>query len=121
MSFQAYIPAYRAFQADKIPIQVRGQVMGRIQSAFNVGAVFGPLAGAGIYELFVTEQLTIPFLNHTFFGGGVPFIVAGIFGLFQVIIALSVLRKERGRVTSKILPSPTVSPASLVISDRPEA
>ncbi|MHA1941708.1 MAG: MFS transporter [Candidatus Hodarchaeales archaeon] len=39
MAFQAYLPAYRAFQADKIPPQIRGKVMGRIQSAFNVGAV----------------------------------------------------------------------------------
>jgi MFS family permease len=37
-AFQAYLPAYRAFQADKIPPLVRGKVMGRIQSAFDIAS-----------------------------------------------------------------------------------
>ncbi|MHA1332115.1 MAG: MFS transporter, partial [Candidatus Hodarchaeales archaeon] len=46
ISFQSYLPAYRAFQADKIHTDIRGKVMGRIQSAFNIGSVFGPLIGS---------------------------------------------------------------------------
>ncbi|MFX1506976.1 MAG: MFS transporter [Promethearchaeota archaeon] len=92
-AFQAYLPAYRAFQADKIPSMLRGKIMGRIQSAFNVGAVFGPLIGAAIYEIYVSEVLQI--LEYSFYGGGVPFLVAGIFGLFQVVTAVYILRNER--------------------------
>ncbi|MFX0172894.1 MAG: MFS transporter [Candidatus Hodarchaeota archaeon] len=91
-AFQAYLPAYRAFQADKIPPLVRGKVMGRIQSAFNVGATLGPLIGSGIYEMYVGQ--TIQIFGYSFFGGGIPFLVAGIFGLIQVIVAIYILRTE---------------------------
>ncbi len=92
-AFQAYLPAYRAFQADNIPPLLRGKIMGRIQSAFNVGAVFGPLIGAAIYEVYVSEILQI--FEYSFYGGGVPFLIAGIFGLFQVFTAAYILRNER--------------------------
>ncbi|MFX1514857.1 MAG: MFS transporter [Promethearchaeota archaeon] len=92
-AFQAYLPAYRAFQADKIPTLLRGKIMGRIQSAFNVGAVLGPLIGAAIYEYYAGAILKI--LEYNVYGGGVPFIVAGIFGLFQVAIALYIFRNEK--------------------------
>ncbi|MFX0126155.1 MAG: MFS transporter, partial [Candidatus Hodarchaeota archaeon] len=91
-AFQAYLPAYRAFQADKIPPLVRGKVMGRIQSAFNVGATLGPLIGSGIYEMYVGQTMQI--FGYSFFGGGIPFLVAGIFGLIQVIVAIYILRTE---------------------------
>ncbi|MFX0182410.1 MAG: MFS transporter [Candidatus Hodarchaeota archaeon] len=92
-AFQAYLPAYRAFQADKIPPLVRGKVMGRIQSAFNVGATLGPLIGSGIYELYMAQS--IQFFGYSFFGGGIPFLVAGVFGLIQVIVAVYILRTEK--------------------------
>ena len=92
IAFQAYLPAYRAFQADKIPELLRGRTMGRIQSAFNTGAVFGPLIGAGIYELYVSQTLQL--LGYSFFGGGVPFLVAGLFGITQVFIAVYILKRE---------------------------
>ncbi|UCG04192.1 MAG: MFS transporter [Candidatus Heimdallarchaeota archaeon] len=97
-AFQAYLPAYRAFQADKIPPMLRGKIMGRIQSAFNVGAVFGPLIGAAIYEFYVSDILQI--LEYSFYGGGVPFLVAGIFGLFQAFTAVYILRNERKKKAS---------------------
>jgi MFS family permease len=93
IAFQAYLPAYRAFQADKIPPMLRGKIMGRIQSSFNVGAVFGPLIGAAIYEVFVSHSLQI--FGYSFYGGGVPFLIAGFFGLIQVFIAVSILRSEK--------------------------
>lgn len=92
MSYQAYIPAYRAFQADKIPPMIRGKIMGRIQSAFNVGAVFGPLIGSGIYEIVSSDIFTI--IGYRFYGGGVPFLVAGLFTISQVFIAMYILRSE---------------------------
>ncbi|MFX0015847.1 MAG: MFS transporter [Promethearchaeota archaeon] len=102
-AFQAYIPAYRAFQADKIPPLVRGKVMGRIQSAFNVGATFGPIIGAWIYELFVSQSLEIILIEYRFFGGGIPFFVAGFFVLIQVIVALRILRNERVRKKQEVI------------------
>ncbi|UCE12484.1 MAG: MFS transporter, partial [Candidatus Heimdallarchaeota archaeon] len=95
-AFQAYLPAYRAFQADKIPPLVRGKVMGHIQSAFNVGATFGPLIGSWLYEIFVSQSLDI--LGYSFFGGGIPFLVAGIFGLIQVLFAVNILINDKKSV-----------------------
>ena len=94
MAFQAYLPAYRAFQADKIPPMIRGKVMGRIQSAFNLGSVLGPLIGAGIYEFYANKSVWIVIDQITFFGGGVPFFVAGIFGVLQVFIAMHIRKQE---------------------------
>jgi MFS family permease len=93
VAFQAYLPAYRAFQADKIPPLVRGKVMGRIQSAFNVGAIFGPIIGSWIYELFVSQPIKV--FHYNLFGGGMPFLVAGIFGLMQVFIAVHIMWNEK--------------------------
>lgn len=101
VAFQAYIPAYRAFQADLIPPLVRGKVMGRIQSAFNIGAIFGPLIGAWIYEEFVSQSIQI--LGYKFFGGGLPFFVAGVFGLIQVLIAVYILRSDRNKKSNFII------------------
>ena len=83
MAFQAYLPAYRAFQADKIPPLIRGKIMGQIQSAFNVGGVFGPLIGAAIYEFYAPKSLSI--LNFPLNGGGVPFLIAGILGYYKYL------------------------------------
>ena len=93
MSYQAFVPAYRAFQADKIPPMIRGKIMGRIQSAFNVGAVFGPLIGAAIYEAVSNSNFSI--IGYTFFGGGIPFLVAGVFTIIQVFFAIFILRGEK--------------------------
>ncbi len=94
MAFQAYLPAYRAFQADKIPPMIRGRIMGRIQSSFNVGSVLGPLVGAGIYEFYTNKTVWIIIDQFTFFGGGVPFLIAGCFGIVQVFIAFYIRRRE---------------------------
>ncbi|MHA1977013.1 MAG: MFS transporter [Candidatus Hodarchaeales archaeon] len=101
MAFQAYLPAYRAFQADKIPPMIRGREMGRIQSSFNIGSVLGPLIGAGIYEFYANRTVWVFIDQITFFGGGVPFLVAGIFGVFQVFIAMYVKRQESEKGTAK--------------------
>ncbi|PWI47053.1 hypothetical protein CEE45_13850 [Candidatus Heimdallarchaeota archaeon B3_Heim] len=95
MAFQAYLPAYRAFQADKIPPMIRGKVMGRIQSAFNAGLVLGPLLGAVIYEFYAHKSVWFFIKGFTFFGGGVPFLIAGIFGIVQVFIAIYINKQER--------------------------
>lgn len=93
MAYQAFVPAYRAFQADKIPSMIRGKIMGRIQSAFNVGAVFGPLIGAALYEIVSNRNFNI--IGYTFLGGGVPFLVAGVFTIIQVFFAIIILRGEK--------------------------
>jgi MFS family permease len=95
MSFQAFLPAYRAFQADKIPTAIRGKVMGRIQSAFNVGGVLGPLIGTAMYELYAAETFIFLPLNHKFYGGGLPFLLSGLFGVVQVFIAIYILQSEK--------------------------
>jgi DHA1 family multidrug resistance protein-like MFS transporter len=97
MAYQAYIPAYRAFQADQIPHMIRGKTMGRIQSAFNVGAIFGPLVGSAIYEVVSSDWIRILGINYVFYGGGIPFLVAGVFTISQVIVAIYILRTENAK------------------------
>ncbi len=68
--------------------------MGRIQSAFNVGAIFGPLVGAAIYEVVSNDSFKVLGINYVFYGGGIPFLVAGVFTISQVIFAIYILRRE---------------------------
>ncbi|MHA1993066.1 MAG: MFS transporter [Candidatus Hodarchaeales archaeon] len=109
MAFQAYLPAYRAFQADKIPPMIRGKVMGRIQSAFNVGSVLGPLIGALIYEFYANRSVWVIFEDFTFFGGGVPFLFAGFFGIIQVFIALYINNREKEILVGNLSKVPQIS------------
>ena len=112
MSFQAFLPAYRAFQADKIPTAIRGKIMGRIQSAFNIGGVLGPLIGTAIYELYAAETFIFLPLNHKFYGGGLPFLLSGLFGVVQVFIAVFILQSENRKhkpTQSASIPSVTVN------------
>jgi DHA1 family multidrug resistance protein-like MFS transporter len=97
MAYQAYIPAYRAFQADQIPHMIRGKTMGRIQSAFNIGAIFGPLVGSAIYEVVSNDWIRILGIDYVFYGGGIPFLVAGVFTISQVIVATYILRSENAK------------------------
>ena len=101
MAYQAFVPAYRAFQADKIPPMIRGKIMGRIQSAFNVGAVGGPLIGAALYEILSNRNFNI--IGYTFLGGGVPFLIAGFFTIIQVFFAIFILRGEKSLLEKMVL------------------
>ena len=67
--------------------------MGQIQSSFNIGLVIGPLIGSAVYEITVSEIFEI--IGYSFFGGGIPFFIAGIFGLIQVFAAIYIFRSER--------------------------
>ncbi|MHA1444741.1 MAG: MFS transporter [Candidatus Hodarchaeales archaeon] len=93
MAFQAFLPAYRAFQADKIPVSRRATIMGRISSAFNIGAVFGPIIGGFLYEILADKSYQ--FLGISFFGGGIPFMIAGFTTILQVFIIGFILSKEK--------------------------
>jgi DHA1 family tetracycline resistance protein-like MFS transporter len=92
MAFQALLPAYRAFQADKIPLIRRATIMGRISSAFNFGAVFGPLIGGALYEILANKSYQL--LGLSFYGGGVPFMIAGFSTILQVFIIGFIIYKE---------------------------
>ncbi len=94
IAIQAFIPAYRAFQADQIPVQRRGEIMGKIQSSFNVGAFFGPLIGAFIYEIYEGDKIKLPG-GYEFLGGGIPFLLSAAVGFLQLILAFYILTSER--------------------------
>ena len=95
MAFQTFLPAYRAFQADKIPVSRRATIMGRISSAFNFGAVLGPIVGGALYEMLAGK--TYEFFGILFFGGGVPFFFAGFTTILQVFIVGFILYKEKSQ------------------------
>ncbi|MFX0113833.1 MAG: MFS transporter [Candidatus Hodarchaeota archaeon] len=110
IAIQAFVPAYRAFQADIIPAARRGEVMGKIQWAFNIGAFFGPLVGAWLYELYEGKAMILPG-GYSFFGGGLPFIAAAVVSIFQVSFALYILKTERsnkGIQSKRFIRFPTV-------------
>jgi MFS family permease len=67
--------------------------MGRISSAFNIGAVFGPIIGGFLYEILADKSYQ--FLGISFFGGGIPFMIAGFTTILQVFIIGFILSKEK--------------------------
>ena len=69
--------------------------MGRISSAFNFGAVFGPIVGGLLYEMLAGKSYQ--FLGITFYGGGIPFMIAGFTTILQVFMVGFILYKERSQ------------------------
>ncbi|MFQ6087622.1 MAG: MFS transporter [Candidatus Methanofastidiosia archaeon] len=91
-SFAFYFPAFRALQANTIPPQIRGRVMGRIQASFNMGAVVGPMVGTYLYELFLEEKFY--FRGHEFLGAAIPFALTSLL-MFSSALTVFLVTKER--------------------------
>jgi MFS family permease len=91
MAFQVSSPALRALQADTVPEEVRGRLIGVIETMSNIGSVLGAPVGGVLLDLFFGKSLGLPDpLN----GNMVPFLISGALGIFTVCL-VQVFVKEK--------------------------
>lgn len=93
MAFQVSSPALRALQADTVPEEVRGRLIGMLETMSNAGSVLGAPVGGVLLDLFFGKDLGLP---GPFTGNVVPFLMSGALGLFTVSL-VRLLVKEKGR------------------------
>jgi MFS family permease len=91
-SFAIFFPSYRALQADIIPGPVRGRLMGRMQSFWNLGAVLGPIIGGMIYEAYFGQTFDV--VGFNFEGAALPFFFTGLFSFFGVLFMIRVSERH---------------------------
>jgi MFS family permease len=82
------MPSFRALQAEVVPQQVRGKEFGRIQGFFNLGAIFGPIIGGLLFDIFLNVQFVIPLpsLDITLFGPTVMFVTTAFLSITGAIL-----------------------------------
>ncbi len=93
MAFQVSSPALRALQADTVPEEVRGRLIGMLESMSNFGSVLGAPIGGLLLDAFFAKDIGLP---DPFTGTMVPFLIAGGLGIFTVTLVL-LLVKEKAR------------------------
>jgi DHA1 family multidrug resistance protein-like MFS transporter len=91
MAWQVASPALRAMQADNVPEEVRGRLMGLLESMSNLGSVMGAPIGGLLLDVYFGKDLGLP---SPIDGTMIPFFVAGALGLFTVSLVM-LLVKER--------------------------
>ena len=90
------MPAARALNADLIPEKVRGKLFGRLAAFFSLGAVLGPVLSTWIYDVYRFSTFQIPWLgNVSVRGGGIPFFVSSVIGLFSLFLLLAFVEEPR--------------------------
>lgn len=85
MAFQMASPALRALQADVVPENVRGRLIGMLESMANVGAMLGAPVGGLLWDYFHGSDLGLP---SPMDGTMVPFMVSGVMGLVTITLVL---------------------------------
>jgi MFS family permease len=94
MAFQVSSPALRAMQADTVPEEVRGRLIGMLESMSNLGSVLGAPMGGLMLDLFYDMDLGMP---QPLDGTMIPFLVSGALGIFTVSL-VQMFVKERPRL-----------------------
>ena len=92
MAFQVASPALRAMQADAVPSNVRGRLIGMLESMSNLGSVIGAPVGGLLWDAFKGRDLGLASLMD---GTVIPFIVSGLMGLFTVSLVLLFVSEKR--------------------------
>jgi len=85
MAWQMSSPALRALQADTVPENVRGRLIGMLESMSNFGSVLGAPIGGLLLDRFYGVNLGLP---GPFDGTMIPFLVSGGLGLVTVTLVL---------------------------------
>ena len=90
MAFQVASPALRALQADIVPEEVRGKLIGVLESMSALGAVIGAPIGGFVFDHFYGKDLGLPLsLDGTL----VPFLISGVLGISAVILVKIFVRE----------------------------
>ncbi|MEM3396769.1 MAG: MFS transporter [Thermoplasmata archaeon] len=74
----------RSLQADIIPKELRGKLVGTMQSFNNIGAIAGPILGGLLYDFM--ENTTYWFYVIPFFAKGLPFFLSGVLGIIGILL-----------------------------------
>lgn len=90
------MPASRALNADLIPAQVRGKLLGRMAAFFSLGAILGPVLSTWIYEAYRFQTFQVPWLgNLAIRGVGIPFFVSSAIGLVSLFLLLAFVEEPK--------------------------
>ena len=81
LAWQVASPALRAMQADNVPEEVRGRLIGLLESMSNMGSVFGAPIGGLLLDTYFGVDLGLP---SPIDGTMIAFFVSGGLGLFTV-------------------------------------
>ena len=92
MAFQVASPALRAMQADAVPSEIRGRLIGMLESMSNIGSVIGAPVGGLLWDAFSGRDIGLSWLMD---GTMIPFIVSGLMGLFTVSLVLLFVKERR--------------------------
>ncbi|HUV61828.1 MAG TPA: MFS transporter [Thermoplasmata archaeon] len=90
MAFQVASPALRALQADIVPENMRGRLIGVLESMSAIGAVVGAPLGGLMFDHFYGRDLGLP-LNLD--GTLVPFVISGALGIMAVTMVQMYVRE----------------------------
>jgi len=96
MAFQVSSPALRALQADIVPENLRGRLIGLLESMTNMGSVVGAPLGGFLWDCFHGRDFGLPLSLD---GTTVPFLISGVMGIITVTMVL-VTVKEHVRAKS---------------------
>jgi len=97
LAWQVASPVLRALQADNVPEDVRGRLIGLLESMSNLGSVLGAPIGGFLLDRYYGVDLGLPSpVNGTM----IPFFVSGALGLFTVCLVILYVKERRPRQVS---------------------
>lgn len=103
MAWQIASPALRAMQADNVPEDVRGRLIGLLESMANLGSVLGAPIGGLLLDTYFGVDIGLP---SPIDGTMIPFFVSGMLGLFTVSLVLAFVKERRLVGATTLTPTP---------------
>jgi DHA1 family multidrug resistance protein-like MFS transporter len=95
MAFQVASPSLRALQADTVPEEVRGRLIGMLESMSNFGSILGAPIGGLLLDAYYGVDLGLPVIDGTM----IPFFVSGALGLVTLSLVTLFVKEKRRTAT----------------------